>query len=158
MLRRWGVLVVFFLSVAACGGEDGEQAEATASTSTTIAAGGEAPAYFSSPTGNIVCEVDPDDGVRCDIGERDWTQPDPPGDCPPDWVIGLWVYGEHGAGFACYEDAVARGQVSEELPYGSSVERGTFTCQSEESGVTCLNSETGAGFMLSRSRYELLQE
>ena len=41
------------------------------------------------------------------------------------------------------------------LGYGSTVRSGDLRCTSQESGMTCDNTATGAGFTVSRQGYEL---
>ncbi len=43
------------------------------------------------------------------------------------------------------------GQRFATLPYGEKLRRGRFVCLSERSGVTCGNTQTGAGFKISRA-------
>ncbi len=38
----------------------------------------------------------------------------------------------------------------DELPYDQSITLGSITCTSRDTGVTCDNTATGAGFMVSR--------
>lgn len=126
----------------------------TAST-TTATRPGDTPeeAFFASPSGNILCALHATYGVRSDIGTMDWSPPPKPGDCEFDW--GNVVELGDDAGFACVSDTPFE-RLPDPLPYGSSVERERFTCQSAETGVTCRNTGTGAGFSLSRGSYELL--
>ena len=40
------------------------------------------------------------------------------------------------------------------VEYGQSVTYGSWVCSSEETGMTCRNTETGHGVFLSSARYE----
>ena len=180
MLRPWSILFVALFALS-CSGTDGDEPMAvttTSSTTTTAAptttttsatstsstttsststtAGTEAMAYFASPSSNIRCALHPDWGVRCDIDDMSWTPPPQPADCDLDWGNVLTVGDE--AAFGCVGDTPFGGRPLDALPYGSSVERGPYRCESARTGVTCRNTDTGAGFVLSRERYELLTQ
>jgi len=53
-------------------------------------------------------------------------------------------------------DAAFRGDSSapQVVEYGQSVTYGSWVCSSEETGMTCRNTETGHGVFLSSARYE----
>lgn len=133
----------------------------TTSTSTTLGTvvtlPGDTPeeAVFSSPTGNISCNVHVVNGASCLIGDKEWASPPVPADCDLDW--GNYVHLGDDAGFVCAGDTPIYREPAE-LPYGSAVQRGRYTCGVEATGVTCRNDDTGAGFRLSRGRYELFGE
>jgi hypothetical protein len=91
--------------------------------------------------------------VRCEIKEMSWTPPPQPADCEFDWGNALYV-GDT-AGFDCVSDTPFGARDLEVLPYESAVERGRYRCESARTGVTCRNTDTAAGFLLSRDRYEL---
>ena len=46
------------------------------------------------------------------------------------------------------------GSSPQEVEYGQSVTFGSWVCSSEETGMTCRNTETGHGVFLSSGRYE----
>lgn len=103
---------------------------------------------FQAPSGNIGCQLSAQ-SVRCDIRDHDYSDPTTPSDCPLDYGDSLSV-GQSGPGeFVCHGDT-AVDPSSPKAPYGSGAKAGPFTCRSEESGVTCTNSDTGHGFTLSR--------
>jgi hypothetical protein len=107
---------------------------------------------FTSPSGNIGCILS-DTLVRCDIGERDWSPPPRPADCPEysDYGQGLLLHPTGPARFVCAGDtAMGAGPV---LPYGQFEAGGGMSCNSEPSGMRCSNSD-GRGFRISRQRYE----
>jgi hypothetical protein len=91
--------------------------------------------------------------VRCDIAERDWTPPPRPGDCEFDYGQGIAFAPGEPAAFVCAGDTTLGG--SEVLDYGQSIARGPLRCDSAESGITCLDSNTGHGFAISRRVYQL---
>jgi hypothetical protein len=108
---------------------------------------------FSSPSGNIRCEISPDDDyVRCDIGEREWEAPEPPEDCELDYGSGLYLDRE-GADVVCAGDAVGGDDLT--LEYGERLQGGAVVCESAQTGMTCTNGDTGEGFSISRATYEL---
>ena len=183
VLRGWCIVLLVVGALAACGedvdgsGEDAAPATSTSttttatssSTSTTASATSTSTsttlgrvvtlpgdtaeeAMFTTPTGNISCAVHVETGGYCSIGEIDWAPPPKPADCEFDWGSDLQLGDE--ASFACVSDARIHREPAV-LPYGSAVQRGRYSCGVEETGVTCLNADTGAGFRLARGRYEL---
>jgi hypothetical protein len=108
---------------------------------------------FQSPSGNIGCQLN-DDALRCDIGDRNWAPPPKPADCPEQIGYGqgiiLHTYGP--ARFVCAGDtAMGFGRL---LGYGEYHAGGGMSCNSEQSGMRCSNSD-GHGFTLSRQGYTL---
>ena len=69
------------------------------------------------------------DYARCDIGEP--------------------------AQFVCGGDT-AQAPAADPLPYGESIIAGQMSCESAESGITCRDAESGAGFTISREAYGAL--
>ncbi|AQA05800.1 hypothetical protein BVC93_29385 [Mycobacterium sp. MS1601] len=112
----------------------------------------ESPVGFTSPSGNIGCYVDYD-YVRCDIAERDWAPPPRPADCEFDYGQGISFGAEAPAAFVCAGDTTL--WAGEPLEFGQTVGAGPMLCTSLESGVTCHDTITGAGFTISRQAYEL---
>lgn len=108
------------------------------------------PGDFSSPTGNIGCYLDVGSGIRCDIKTRTWAPPPAPPSCQLDYGQGLMV-GQGPGAFVCAGDTVLGS--SNVLAYGSIAQRGPFRCDSEESGMTCVDTQTGHGFFLSSQSY-----
>jgi hypothetical protein len=107
---------------------------------------------FTSPTGNIGCYID-QRSVRCDIGDRDWSPPKAPNSCKLDYGQGIELRAGGTAAFVCAGDTALGG--GEVLDYGSSIGAGLLVCGSEESGMTCRDSETGRGFTISKQSYEI---
>jgi hypothetical protein len=130
------------------GGSASESAPAaTSSTTTTKAAD---LTGFSSPSGNIRCEIS-SAGARCDVASRSWRPPAKPASCHSDWGQGLQVSAD-GAGFVCASDAATGGPA---LAYGASIVRGDVRCDSDKDGVTCVHGPSGHAFTVARASYDL---
>lgn len=179
---RSAVLIVLTatLLAAGCGGSDDagvtvtETATTTATTSTSTATepgttattttgsdDGSTPSAdqtvtkltgFTSPTGNIGCYIDKR-SVRCDISERDWEPPPAPSGCDLDYGQGIELQAGGSADFVCAGDTALGG--GDALDYGTSIGAGLLICESEESGMTCTDAETGRGFTISREGYDI---
>lgn len=110
---------------------------------------------FQSPTGNIGCML-VSALARCDIVRRAWSPPPHPASCPQivDFGQGLEV-GTAGSGrFVCAGDTVSN-PASAKLAYGVATQVSGFECVSRSTGMTCTNSATGHGFILSVQSYKL---
>ena len=109
--------------------------------------------FFSTPSKNIGCVVD--GGLRCDIADHTWPLPSRPASCDADWGAGLTIdpAGKVGVGLCTSDSALGAEQV---LAYGTHTDIGPFRCASAEEGVTCLHTETGRGFFLSRTSYRVI--
>ena len=160
--------------LAACGGSDStstvtetvsssttstESSSTTTSTSSTTEDGSTQADQtvtkltgFTSPTGNIGCYIDRR-SVRCDIGDRDWEPPKAPSSCKLDYGQGIELPAGGAADFVCAGDTALGG--GDALEYGTSIGSGLLLCESEESGMTCRDTETGRGFTLSKQSYEI---
>lgn len=178
-----GLTVLAALSLGACGGSSGDDGtdagtvvtvteevtatdststgETTTTTTTTTTEDGAPPSAdievselttFASPTGNIGCAIDPS-SVRCDIGDRDWSPPPKPSDCPGDYGQGIELSAGAAPQFVCANDSTLGG--GETLPYGQSIAAGLLRCESAATGMTCTDTETGRGFTLAKEAYEL---
>jgi len=131
-------------------------------------------AHFASPTGRIWCALTKD-GTRCHFprGMNTSKVPKPSKVCPG---AGLGVTGVsvvRKAEYFCSGGAQAAPQTNREytawwrstgypavtfekqkmatLPYGRKLVHGAFICLSEQSGITCGNTSTGAGFSIARA-------
>ncbi|MGA7436420.1 MAG: DUF6636 domain-containing protein [Solirubrobacterales bacterium] len=104
---------------------------------------------FQSPTGNIACYMDSKEGARCDIAKKTWAAPAKPSSCTLDWGSGLSIKRGEGT-FVCAGDTVMN-PGAPILKYGESSSQGAFSCESSESGMNCINTGTGHGFILSRA-------
>jgi TIR domain len=109
---------------------------------TAPSAAGGPPTRFQTPTGRIGCAIS-QEFVNCSITTADWTPPGEPS-CPP--KAGRFIaFSGQVPQFQCGNPEPPVGEV---LSYGESLERGTFTCKSASSGLTC---ESGShGFFISR--------
>ena len=108
---------------------------------------------FASPSGNILCAVDPDNSyVRCDILEKEWESPPRPPECEFDYGIGFDLE-EAGAQFSCVSDAI--GDIDLTLEYGQRLAAGGILCESAESGMTCTHTGSKKGFTVARADYAL---
>ena len=107
---------------------------------------------FTSPTGNIGCVIDRRT-VRCDISERDWQPPPRPAGCSDQVDFGQGISLDAGGSpaFVCAGDTTLGG--GDPLPYGQSIAAGLLRCESEESGMSCRDIETGRGFTISKESY-----
>jgi len=163
-----------FVLVAGCGSDDEAASTVTQTVTTSTTTGGtttsgqtstdgETPPVdkqvtgltgFTSPTGNIGCYIDRKT-VRCDISKRDWDPPSRPASCPSqvDYGQGITMKAGGSPKFVCAGDTALG--AGDELPYGQSIGAGLLRCESEESGMTCTDTETGRGFTLAIQSYEL---
>jgi uncharacterized protein DUF6636 len=108
---------------------------------------------FQSPSGNIGCFIGKS-GVRCDIRARDWSPPPKPASCDLDWGQGVAVdKRDRKAYWVCAGDTTLG--AGDALDYGRSIGAGLLICESEESGMTCRDTETGRGFTISKQAYEI---
>ncbi len=174
-VRASVALAIAAVALASCGGDDDDSEPATETTTVTETtttgtdaneAGSQAEdeeaglgdsggiVFFQSPTGNIGCALDPKE-VRCDIAEREWEPGPRPDNCPPDtdYGQGITLDSSGTARFVCAGDTVL-GQ-GDELPYGEAISAGPLTCESAETGVTCLLDDEG-GFQLSRQSFDFI--
>jgi hypothetical protein len=178
-VSRTGIVSLLAIAVAAivaagCGNADetvvvtetatSSTATATAgstSTTTTGSDDGETPSAdetvtkltgFSSPTGNIGCYIDRST-VRCDVSDREWEPPAAPKSCELDWGQGIELTAGGAADFVCAGDTTLG--AGDALDYGRSIGAGLLVCKSEETGMTCRDTETGRGFTISKQSYEI---
>lgn len=109
---------------------------------------------FTSPSGNIGCMLD-SSYVRCDIQQRDWSPPPRPADCPSFTGYGQGIALSVGQRpqFVCAGDTAYSNSAA--LGYGDSISAGPLSCASAESGITCRDTRSGHGFMISRQAYQL---
>jgi hypothetical protein len=105
---------------------------------------------FTSPTGNIGCYIDKKT-VRCDIEHRDWQPPKAPSSCQLDYGQGISMNAGGSPSFVCAGDTALGG--GKPLAYGQSIGAGLLRCESEESGMSCTDAESGRGFTISKESY-----
>lgn len=132
------------------GGQSGEIA-ATLGARDWVVATRPAPAgaanltAFSSPTGNIACSLT-EGSVTCSITEYSFEAPDT---CPDDDAPVTVIVDRTGARPDCGLGTVGGGAPA--LGYGSAAVYSHFACTSDQSGVECWDTWTGAGFSLARA-------
>ncbi len=170
------VLAAGALALAGCGGDEETTvtetvsastkstttgtSESTSTTSSTAEDGTVAPADimvkkltgFSSPTGNIGCYIDRS-SVRCDISDRDWDPPQAPADCDLDYGQGIELPAGGAPQFVCAGDTTLG--AGKPLAYGQSIGAGFLRCESLETGMTCIDAESGRSFTISKESYDL---
>lgn len=110
---------------------------------------------FITPSGNIACEMN-EGSVMCEALQsvmiEGFHNSEGDGECN-----GYFL--NEGAEYLCHsEPALWDGREVQplewpELPYGEMVFVFEHVCAVDDEGLTCWNSETGHGFLLSRSRY-----
>ena len=152
---------------ASCGGDEPDPAAVstvtttvttTATVTTTVTEteptdtsgaddSGDSTVAFQMPSGNIGCLFGFRQ-LRCDI--LSGLEPEPTETCEFDWVgVDLGVTGPAAAN--CGSDTVYDGDAPT-LAYGSTWSRGGIVCESDESALSCTNSE-GHGFTLARGSW-----
>jgi hypothetical protein len=110
---------------------------------------------FRSPSNNIGCQYYDYDRLvtlRCDIMEATVTAPRPR-NCDLEFGKAFEMKPKGPSERLCYGDTIMDPALPP-LPYGQIWQRGGFTCTSEQTGVTCSNTERH-GFSLSRAKQEL---
>lgn len=123
-------------------------------TGAAAAAAQPSPYFFQSPSGNIACYAEPET-IRCDIQDRDWSPPARPADCPSQTGYGQGIIlGSTGkAKFVCGGDTTF-GADATTLGYGQRESSVGWQCDSEESGIRCVNRDDH-GFNIARESYDL---
>ncbi|MFI6168468.1 hypothetical protein ACIBCN_16945 [Nocardia sp. NPDC051052] len=117
--------------------------------------------YFQSPSGSFLCAIlDQPIDDNAQVGCQGPTAP-APAEFKECWSknpqASALTVGAH-SGARCLNQGVFVGAPIDGgnrgggrvLPYGGVLTVGPFTCDSAESGVTCTNDSTGAGFKITR--------
>ncbi len=117
--------------------------------------------YFTDADRTVACQIEiPDDhagNLRCDLvgGGVPVPLPPRPSDCPVEWAS-VVLMDAGGPGLpqwgACVGDSIASGQA---LATGAVVEAGDYRCDILAQGVNCVNPDTGYGFVLSPTTYQI---
>lgn len=144
---------------SAAGGATGPVDPGTGATLVDTAPFGADGPRFTTPSGNISCQMSDtsatsDGDARCDVAQRSWQAPPKPADCAGDYGAGATVSGAEKAQLTCATDTVADPDL-EVLQYGQAVSYGGVVCDSQETGVRCVNRATGHGFRVARASYDL---
>jgi hypothetical protein len=107
---------------------------------------------FKTPSNNIYCQIRVDSlgYLRCDIQEITNIVPPRPRECRSKWgnVYAIKKDGSSGQ-LLCPDDIISHESLPTQ-PYGSTWRGGDYTCNSEPTGVRCINP-LGHGFSLSRN-------
>lgn len=120
-------------------------------------------AVFKTPSGNIDCGIYAD-SVRCGISSHNTDEPY--GTKPTGGAVDTVHIRDGAASLGASSDpgqwmSKAFGGDDTTVPqvvgYGETVYYGAFACTSEQDGLTCWDSETGAGAFMSRERTDLFQ-
>ena len=114
---------------------------------------------FTTPSRNISCRLTDtsptgDGEARCDVAQTTWSLPPEPADCAGAWGGGASVSGAERARLTCASDTVADPGLRV-LEYRQAVSYGGVVCDSQETGVRCVNRATGHGFRVARASYDL---
>ena len=111
--------------------------------------------YFQAPSGNIGCAIwlGKDSSLRCDMKELQQTYRDKPSDCEFSWGSAFEMTATGKGQVICFNDTAFNADASK-LDYGKSRQVGSFSCASEKTGLTCVNS-AGHGFALSKARQKV---
>jgi hypothetical protein len=110
---------------------------------------------FQSPSGNINCALFSYEGqtrADCEVAEHSWVAPPKEPECHQNWGS-RFTLNESGAIFACYGQELPTPERT--LGYGSTWSVGTITCDSESTGVTCTDGNSGHNFFVSRDTWRL---
>ena len=114
---------------------------------------------FTTPSRNISCRLTDtsptgDGEARCDVAQTTWSLPPKPADCAGAWGGGAAVSGAERARLTCASDTAADPGLRV-LEYRQAVSYGGVVCDSQETGVRCVNRATGHGFRVARASYDL---
>lgn len=114
---------------------------------------------FTTPSRNISCQLTDtsptgDGDARCDVAQTTWPLPPKPADCAGAWGGGASVSGAERAQLTCASDTVADPGLRV-LEYRQAVSYGGVVCDSQETGVRCVNRATGHGFRVARASFDL---
>ncbi|HZK05691.1 MAG TPA: hypothetical protein VFC82_07550 [Actinomycetaceae bacterium] len=101
-------------------------------------------ANFQAPSANIVCSLG-EAGATCSILDYSFDAPD---GCNAGSPVTL-VVDDEGARTDCSAPEPSGGTA---LAYGSTSQQGRFHCDSEESGIRCWDSWSGANFQVARAQ------
>jgi hypothetical protein len=129
---------------------------APAPTTVVVQSAANGPASFRSPSGNINCSLSTPGGniaARCEVVEHTWAAPPREPECHLNWGDRFELTQGNNAAFDCYGQEFPAAQ--ETLAYGQARSFGSITCDSEYTGMTCTDSNTGHYFRVSRDGYEL---
>jgi hypothetical protein len=111
---------------------------------------------FQSPSGNIRCAMFTYGAgghtVRCEVAAHDWTATQPDG-CLMNWGDRVAMEEGSAAVFGCYGQEMPA--PTHTLAYGQIQTLGSLSCDSEAIGITCIDTNTGHYFSVSRETVHL---
>ncbi|MUL80213.1 MULTISPECIES: hypothetical protein [unclassified Mycolicibacterium] len=110
------------------------------------------PTGFTSPSGSVRCYLD-STTARCDIADRSWAPPLRPASCAFDYGHGITLSPGQPAAFVCAGGTTL--DAGTQLADRDSITAGALRCESIATGITCRDTETRHGFVLSREAYHL---
>ncbi|MFV8052523.1 hypothetical protein [Mycobacterium sp. 48b] len=110
------------------------------------------PTAFTSPSGNVRCQLDTTT-ARCDIAERSWAPPLRPASCAFDYGHGITLSQGRAAEFICAGGTAPN--AGAQLGDRDSITAGALRCESAATGITCRDTKTQHGFTLSQEAYHL---
>lgn len=129
------------------GGFDAAAAKVAAGDATSMS-------RFQSPSGNIYCDMT-SQYRACELGEGGVPGPtnDPQSGCMDGFstTVRSVKFTTRGTQKVCNTDTI-RSNTAATLAYGSVARSGSIACLSERSGMTCVDTDSGVGFFLSRAR------
>jgi hypothetical protein len=108
---------------------------------------------FTSPTGNITCQLRRE-AAACVIAEHDYPASDRPDGCGGRWLPFFQVDRTRAARLGPCEGGVVAPSGGA-LRYGTTSVVGPMSCLSRISGMVCWSSRSGHGFRLARAAYDL---
>lgn len=109
---------------------------------------------FTTPSGNISCDVD-EESVRCQAAQQPWKEQPRSAECANtrlEWRTRLVLSAGQGAALHGQCDHVIPAGGAP-LAYGTRLDVGRTRCFSETTGLTCWMHGTRYGFFLSRTTY-----
>ena len=140
---------------ANAGGGNSGSGGGFAAASAKVAAGkASSMSRFQSPSGNIYCDMT-SQYKACELGEGGVPGPtdDPQSGCMDDFstTVRSVKFTTRGTQKICNTDTI-RNNTAPTLAYGSVARSGSMACLSERSGMTCIDTDAGVGFFMSRAR------
>lgn len=108
---------------------------------------------FTTPSGNIRCTMTPSlpSELMCSVEHYDFAPPVRPASCRLNWSASLLDLTNEAAELGrCVGDAQVT-YSSNVLTYGSVIRAHGFSCYSGSAALTCLNTDGGHGFSVSKA-------
>jgi hypothetical protein len=144
------VTVAFSLTFAAAALQQLEPSAATAHADSDYP-------LFQSPSGNIQCNMGSADGTTwaaCEIRDHTWATPPRPTPCMGNFGDRISIRQASAPEMSCHTDSLM-GNGYPTLQYGQTQSINSITCDSEVSGMTCRDTDSGHYFVLSRDNDEM---